>query len=223
MSAQITTPPQVWWKKSTMSIGRVLARLAPPVEARPDPASLSDAPTLDAPTEPRVLPRSPAPAALTAANDAPQLPATQAPVLLRKPAHLILARTAPVAAQAQARAQAQADPLAAAQQAALPVSDQALTSELGRLNAELQRSEARYRELNERYMRNRAAALALGSVYLRIRNELVRLKRDPKQARKLTDPSRLPIIEKTRALIEEHELRALSGGRMSTRDGNPNW
>ncbi|HUN92225.1 MAG TPA: hypothetical protein VMU33_09220 [Burkholderiaceae bacterium] len=109
--------------------------------------------------------------------------------------------------------------------AARPVSDYdaSLVAELGRLNEELRRSDLRYRELNERYMRNRAAALALGSIYLRIRNELSRLKKDPKQPRKLTDPSRLPILEKTRSLIEEHELRALSGGRISPKDPNPNW
>ena len=218
MSAQITTPPQMWWKKSTMSIGRVLARLAPPVDERPAGSVEPEAPSLDAPTEPRVLPRAPVVAVAAAANDAPPAPVepspvAPAPVPVRKPARLALARTV----------ESGADPLAAAQQAALPVSDPALASELGRLNAELQRSEARYRELNERYMRNRAAALALGSVYLRIRNELARLKRDPKQPRKLTDPSRLPIIEKTRTLIEEHELRALSGGRMSTRDADPHW
>jgi hypothetical protein len=123
----------------------------------------------------------------------------------------------PPAAEAPAETTALAAPPVA------PAIDPGVLAELNRLNQELLRCEARYRELNERYIRNRAAALALGAVYLRIRNELSRLKKDPKQPRKLTDPSRLVLIEKTRTLIEAHELHTLSGGRMSPRDANANW
>jgi hypothetical protein len=141
--------------------------------------------------------------------------APAAAVSPRKPPRLELASRAPSAQPAA--------PAAAPSAVFQGSHDPGMVSELGRLNDELLRCETKYRELNERYMRNRAAALALGAVYLRIRNELSRLKKDPKHPRKLTDPSRVTLLEKTRTLIEEHELRALSGGRISPRDANPNW
>jgi hypothetical protein len=216
MTTQQTSIEQsAWWRRSTMSLGRVLARLSPPA---PDGAVGRASPDPD--TGPRVLPRPTVSPASVAAVLGPELVADAKPALSpianpRKPPRLELATRAPAA---PAAAQVSA-PSAVFHGAA----DPGMVSELGRLNDELLRCETRYRELNERYMRNRAAALALGAVYLRIRNELSRIKKDPKQPRKLTDPTRVTLLEKTRTLIEEHELRALSGGRISPRDANPNW
>ncbi len=206
-----------------MSLGRVLARLSPPA---PDGAVGRASPGPD--TGPRVLPRPTVSPASVAAVLGPALVADTKPALSpiaspRKPPRLELATRAPSPTPPA--------PLSASPAAAVPAPsaafhgspDPGMVSELGRLNDELLRCETKYRELNERYMRNRAAALALGAVYLRIRNELSRIKKDPKQPRKLTDPTRVTLLEKTRTLIEEHELRALSGGRISPRDANPNW
>jgi hypothetical protein len=220
MTTQQTSIEQsAWWRRSTMSLGRVLARLSPPA---PDGAVGRASPDPD--TGPRVLPRPTVSPASVAAVLRPALVADAKPGLSpiaspRKPPRLELATRAPSTPPSAPAAA----PVPAPSAVFHGPADPGMVSELGRLNDELLRCETKYRELNERYMRNRAAALALGAVYLRIRNELSRIKKDPKQPRKLTDPTRLTLLEKTRTLIEEHELRALSGGRISPRDANPNW
>jgi hypothetical protein len=220
MTTQQTSIEQsAWWRRSTMSLGRVLARLSPPA---PDGAVGRTSPDPD--TGPRVLPRPTVSPASVAAVLGPALVADAKPELSRlasprKPPRLELATRAPSTPPSALVAA----PVPAPSAVFRGPADPGMVSELGRLNDELLRCETKYRELNERYMRNRAAALALGAVYLRIRNELSRIKKDPKQPRKLTDPTRVTLLEKTRTLIEEHELRALSGGRISPRDANPNW
>jgi len=95
--------------------------------------------------------------------------------------------------------------------------------ELTRLRALLRLRDEHFKEINERYMRNRAAAIALGSIYLKFRNELKRIRSDPTLARGLTDPARLPLIERMRRMIEERELAKLSRGRLHVKDQAPRW
>ena len=95
--------------------------------------------------------------------------------------------------------------------------------EIRRLQALLRLRDEHFDDVNERYLRNRAAAIALGSIYLRMRNELKRLKADPNHPRKLTDPARLSLVEKMRSLIEEQELSKLSRGTLHPRDPSPRW